>query len=237
MTQSTQLSNQRVGLIASSPLVREQLIIHLEKGRYHPIDLMSPVSVSLENIISRLDQHALNGLIIQTDDFDSLPLIEAIRQSYHWPLILLSHSPSIPDLVATFAAGADDYIRLPYDERELLARLTNAFRHYHPTGNQHQQLRLTNLIIDKQDHSLSQNGKKKALPPKELALLFYMASHPGQVFNRRDLLENVWHYNHMGSLRTVDVHIKRLRQKLAPPYVIKTVWGIGYKFDTTQPDD
>ena len=130
--------------------------------------------------------------------------------------------------------GADDYVVKPFEPKELLARIRAVLRRYDHQEEAPEQLVFPGLVINKSNYTVKLNGNDLDLPPKELELLFFLASNPNKVFTREQLLENVWGFDFYGDTRTVDVHIKRLREKFEPgeyKWQIKTVWGVGYKFE------
>lgn len=137
--------------------------------------------------------------------------------------------------------GADDYIMKPFDSKEMVARVKAVLRR--SIALPFQKLQMTvfpkecvtypDLVINQTDYSVTYKNKRIEMPPKELELLYFLASHPNQVFTREQLLDHIWSYDYIGDTRTVDVHIKRLREKFEahPSWELKTVWGIGYKFE------
>lgn len=133
--------------------------------------------------------------------------------------------------------GADDYVVKPFNFRELIARIRAVLRRYSPKNVEVKQVVYPNLVIDINEFKVRIGNKFIELPPKEMELLYYLVSSPNQVFTRNQLLEKIWGYDFTGGTRTVDVHIERLRKKLAREnniWQIKTVWGVGYKFEVNQ---
>ncbi|NLC67685.1 MAG: response regulator transcription factor, partial [Clostridiaceae bacterium] len=128
----------------------------------------------------------------------------------------------------------DDYIVKPFEPKELVARVKAVLRRYERKNIDTEEVVYPNLVINKSDYTVKVNGVDMELPPKELELLFFLASNPNKVFTREQLLEHVWGYDFFGDSRTVDVHVKRLREKLDSKdqvWQLKTVWGVGYKFE------
>ncbi|MCG0274708.1 MAG: response regulator transcription factor [Thermosediminibacteraceae bacterium] len=154
------------------------------------------------------------------------------------PIILLTAKTGEIDKVLGLEMGADDYITKPFSPRELVARVKAVLRRTGKEGSSEEVIKAGPIVIDVERHEVFVSGEKKDFTPKEFELLKLLASNPGKVFSREYLLENVWGYDYLGDTRTVDVHIRHLRQKIeknseAPQY-IKTVRGIGYKFDESE---
>ena len=144
------------------------------------------------------------------------------------------------DKVLGLELGADDYIIKPFDSKELVARVKAVLRRYHqaktvtpPEPNKSESVEYSGLSINLTNYSVIYDGRQVDMPPKELELLYFLASHPNQVFTREQLLDHIWGYEYAGDTRTVDVHIKRLREKIKDNgnWALSTVWGVGYKFD------
>ena len=137
------------------------------------------------------------------------------------------------DKVAGLELGADDYVTKPFEMRELIARVRAVLRRYDKDDTP-RKLEFDNLIIDKESYNIIVKGEKMEIPPKEIELLYFLASSPNRVFTRAQLLDDVWGFDYFGDTRTVDVHVKRLCEKLqgvSDKWEIKTVWGVGYKFE------
>ena len=129
--------------------------------------------------------------------------------------------------------GADDYIAKPFDSNELVARIKAVLRRFAPATETDRSITLPDLTISLENYSVTLDGEQLEMPPKEIELLYFLASHSGRVFTREQLLEQVWGFDFFGDSRTVDVHVKRIREKLGEreAWQLKTVWGVGYKFD------
>lgn len=169
---------------------------------------------------------------------DGYQVCREIRQKSNVPIIMLSAKGEIFDKVLGLELGADDYIIKPFDSKELVARVKAVLRRYQPTVAPATQpsgkyVEYPDLAINLTNYSVIYYGKQLDMPPKELELLYFLASSPNQVFTREQLLDNIWGYEYIGDTRTVDVHIKRLREKIKdhPSWALSTVWGIGYKFE------
>ena len=151
---------------------------------------------------------------------------------------MLSAKGEVFDKVLGLELGADDYIIKPFDSKELVARVKAVLRRFQPAQTQAPKntgkyVEYPDLVINLTNYSVVYNGNTIDMPPKELELLYFLASSPNQVFTREQLLDHIWGYEYIGDTRTVDVHIKRLREKIKDHanWAISTVWGIGYKFE------
>ena len=167
---------------------------------------------------------------------DGWEVCRCIRSESTTPVIMLTAKGETDDKIAGLKAGADDYITKPFEMREVLARMEAVLRRSNPTAEQPKARRLVfdRLTIDMDAFELTVNGTKVDTPPKEMELLFYLASSPNRVYTRNQLLDEVWGFDYFGDSRTVDVHVKRLREKLegvSESWCLKTVWGVGYKFE------
>ena len=167
---------------------------------------------------------------------DGWSVCKAIRAESPTPIIMLTAKGETDDKVTGLRSGADDYVTKPFEMKEVLARIEAVLRR---TGNvstekKSRRLSFEKLIIDMDAFELIIDGKKVDTPPKEMELLFYLASSPNRVYTRNQLLDEVWGFDYFGDSRTVDVHVKRLREKLegvCESWSLKTVWGVGYKFE------
>ncbi len=173
-------------------------------------------------------------LDIMLPGIDGWQVCREIRKLSSVPIIMLSAKGETFDKVLGLELGADDYMVKPFDPKELLARIKAVLRRYEHKEADYEEIVYPNLVINKSNYTVRINGKELELPPKELELLFFLASNPNKVFTREQLLEHVWGFDFYGDSRTVDVHIKRLREKLESKdqvWQLKTVWGVGYKFE------
>ncbi len=170
---------------------------------------------------------------------DGYQVCREIRHSSDVPIIMLSAKGEVFDKVLGLELGADDYIIKPFDSKELVARVKAVLRRFQtarpvPAAQPNAKcVEYPDLIINQTNYSVIYQGKAIDMPPKELELLYFLASSPNQVFTREQLLDHIWGYEYIGDTRTVDVHIKRLREKIKDheTWSISTVWGIGYKFE------
>ena len=171
---------------------------------------------------------------------DGYQVCREIRAKKDTPIIMLSAKGETFDKVLGLELGADDYIIKPFDSKEMVARVKAVLRRYRtvpeisvPVADGAKIAEYPNLVVNRTNYSVLYNGKELVMPPKELELLYFLASQPNQVFTREQLLDHIWGYEYVGDTRTVDVHIKRLREKIKDQdnWAIRTVWGIGYKFE------
>ena len=167
---------------------------------------------------------------------DGWAVCRAIRAESKTPIIMLTAKSETSDKVQGLRSGADDYITKPFEMREVLARIEAVLRRSTSTAPEKKSRRLVfdQLVIDMDAFELTVDGKKVDTPPKEMELLYYLASTPNRVYTRNQLLDEVWGFDYFGDSRTVDVHVKRLREKLegvSESWSLKTVWGVGYKFE------
>lgn len=173
---------------------------------------------------------------------DGYQVCRGLRTTSQVPVIMLSAKGEIFDKVLGLELGADDYIIKPFDSKELVARVKAVLRRYQaapaapaaPAGTkQGDYVEYPDLVVNLTNYSVTYCGHSVEMPPKELELLYFLASSPNQVFTREQLLDHIWGYEYIGDTRTVDVHIKRLREKIKDHdnWALSTVWGIGYKFE------
>lgn len=164
---------------------------------------------------------------------DGYQVCAEVRKTSNVPIIMLTAKGETFDKVLGLELGADDYIVKPFDSKELVARVKAVLRRYEPKQQDDANiLRFPNLEINISNYSVAYHGKSLEFPPKEFELLFYLAEHPNRVFTREQLLDQIWGYEYIGDTRTVDVHVKRIREKLnqEDEWGILTVWSVGYKF-------
>lgn len=170
---------------------------------------------------------------------DGYQVCREVRAKSQTPIIMLSAKGEIFDKVLGLELGADDYMEKPFDSKELVARVKAVLRRYKPAvaapeATKDKCVEYPDLIINQTNYSVLYMGSPVEMPPKELELLYFLASSPNHVFTREQLLDQIWGYEYIGDTRTVDVHIKRLREKIKDheSWKISTIWGIGYKFET-----
>ena len=208
--------------------------------------------IEREGYEAEIAQDGLDGLAkFRADSFDLVLLdlmlpgmagtdvCREIRRSSNAPILMVTAKSGEDDIVAGLDAGADDYIVKPFDVKEVIARIKAVLRRTslsNPDADS-KEVHYDGLDINMTRHELTVKGKVVDAPPKELELLYHLASHPNTVFNRDQLLDEVWGFEYYGGSRTIDVHIKRLREKLentSDQWSLKTVWGVGYKFEVKE---
>ena len=177
-------------------------------------------------------------LDVMLPGMDGWQVCREVRKVSNIPIIMLTAKDETFDKVLGLELGADDYIVKPFDPKELTARIKAVLRRYQSVDSGKSELSFPGLTINIDSYTVKYLGRPLEMPPKELELLYFLASHAGTVFTREHLLEQVWGYDFFGDSRTVDVHIKRLRDKLVGSedmgWALKTVWGVGYKFEVKQ---
>ena len=213
--------------------IADLLQLYLEKEGY-AVTVAADGGLGLEKF--RAIQPDLVLLDVMMPVMDGWQVCRAIRAESQTPVIMLTAKSETDDKVTGLKTGADDYVTKPFEMRELLARIEAVLRRTDRSEQATPLRRLTfdKLIIDMDAFELVVDGKKVDAPPKEMELLFYLASSPNRVYTRNQLLDEVWGFDYFGDSRTVDVHVKRLREKLegvSENWCLKTVWGVGYKFE------
>ena len=172
-------------------------------------------------------------LDIMLPHVDGIDVLKWIRRDGETPVIMITAKGDTFDKVLGLELGADDYIVKPFEPKEMLARVKAVMRRYNVEGSGKETLNFQDLTIDVNSYTVTYKGEEIKMPPKEFELLHYLASNKNRVFTREQLLCEVWGYDYPGDSRTVDVHIKRLREKLngGMNWQLETVWGVGYKFE------
>lgn len=174
-------------------------------------------------------------LDVMMPKLDGWETLREIRKTSNLPIIMLTAKGDTFDKVLGLELGADDYMVKPVESKELLARIKAVLRRYESTpAKSDKEIVHSNLSVNISNYEFKLDGKQIDIPPKELELLYFLCSNPNRVFTREQLLEEVWGFDYFGDSRTVDVHVKRLREKLEGHengWALKTVWGVGYKFE------
>ncbi len=210
--------------------IRELLHLYLEQEGYH-IESAQDGAEGLR--VFRRVHPDLVLLDLMMPVMDGTQMIRELRTFSKTPVIVLTAKGEVLDKVTLLELRADDYITKPFEMREVIARVRAVLRRMDKSGGAHK-LVFDNLIVDKQSYNIIVKGQKLEIPPKEIELLYFLASSPNRVFTRAQLLDDVWGFDYFGDTRTVDVHVKRLREKLqgvSDQWEISTVWGVGYKFE------
>ena len=193
-----------------------------------------------ESAIKAVTEYAPNLVLldIMLPGIDGYEVLREIRKDSKLPVIMLSAKGETFDKVLGLELGADDYMIKPFDSKELVARVKAVLRRFQPEKSSSSQnsgkiVEYPDLIVNQTNYSVIYKGSTVDMPPKELELLYFLAASPNQVFTREQLLDHIWGYEYIGDTRTVDVHVKRLREKIKDheTWSIATVWGIGYKFE------
>jgi two-component system response regulator ResD len=212
--------------------IAELLQLYLEKEGFQTLT----ASTGKEGVeLFRKAEPDLVLLDIMLPELDGWGVCRAIREhGNQTPVIMLTAKGETRDKVSGLEMGADDYIVKPFEMKEVLARIHAVMRRAKLEEKQEKKLSFDKLVINLDSYELIVNGKKIDTPPKELELLYHLAATPNRVYTRNQLLDEVWGFDYFGDSRTVDVHIKRLREKLenvSDQWSLKTVWGVGYKFE------
>lgn len=193
-----------------------------------------------ESALSAVDSFAPNLILLDLmlPGIDGYQVCREVRAKSSTPIIMLSAKGEIFDKVLGLELGADDYMEKPFDSKELVARVKAVLRRYKPVAStavtsEEKKVEYPDLVINQTNYSVYYKGQTVEMPPKELELLYFLASSPNHVFTREQLLDQIWGYEYIGDTRTVDVHIKRIREKIKDhtEWKIATIWGIGYKFE------
>lgn len=233
---------QKIMIVDDDENIAELIQLYLTKECY---DTTIATDGEAALTILRHYQPDLVLLDIMLPGIDGYEVLREIRKTTNIPVIMLSAKGETFDKVLGLELGADDYIMKPFDSKEMVARIKAVLRRTvtatdasesSSEKNARECVSMTDLIVNLGDYTVTYQDKQIEMPPKELELLYFLASHANQVFTREQLLDHIWSYDYAGDTRTVDVHIKRLREKFPdhPNWKIKTVWGIGYKFELIQ---
>ncbi len=236
---------QKILIVDDDLNIAELISLYLTKECFETL-IVEDGEAAIEKFNSFLPDLILLDLMLP--GIDGYEVCREIRKLSTVPIIMLSAKGEIFDKVLGLELGADDYIIKPFDSKELVARVKAVLRRYKSTAPangdtsatpaniapQSEYVEYPDLLINLTNYSVTYKGKNIDMPPKELELLYFLASSPNQVFTREQLLDRLWGYEYVGDTRTVDVHIKRIREKISDndAWALSTVWGIGYKFET-----
>lgn len=227
---------QKILIVDDDNNIAELISLYLTKECYD-----TKIVNDGEQALIEFEHYKPNMLLLDLmlPGIDGYQVCREIRAKSDVPIIMLSAKGEVFDKVLGLELGADDYILKPFDSKELVARVKAVLRRFQPAKPEAYAsvdikcVEYPGLIVNLSNYSVTYDGQQIDMPPKELELLYFLASSPNQVFTREQLLDNIWGYEYVGDTRTVDVHVKRLREKIKdkPTWRIATVWGIGYKFE------
>ena len=228
-------AKQKILIVDDDANIAELISLYLTKECYETM-IVNDGEEALS--VFKTFQPNLILLDLMLPGIDGYQVCREIRSKASTPIIMLSAKGEVFDKVLGLELGADDYIIKPFDSKELVARVKAVLRRYQPARQEEPKssakiVEYPDLVINQTNYSVLYQGHPVDMPPKELELLYFLASSPNRVFTREQLLDHIWGYEYIGDTRTVDVHIKRLREKIKdhPSWSLSTVWGIGYKFE------
>ena len=226
------MEKTRVLIVDDDPNINQLIKLYLEKEGYET-ETAERGDDALNLFKKNPPQIVLLDLMLP--GMDGYQVCREIRHDSDVPIIMLTAKDETFDKVLGLELGADDYMTKPFDPKELIARIKAVMRRTQTAVAPERELAFPNLVINMSTYLVTYNGKDIEMPPKEIELLYFLAAHPNKVFTRDQLLEQVWGFDYFGDSRTVDVHIKRIREKLPGSeeygWQIKTVWSVGYKFE------
>lgn len=228
------VNRQKILIVDDDSNIAELISLYLTKECFETM-----IAGDGETALLLADSFAPNLILLDLmlPGIDGYQVCREIRSRSNTPIIMLSAKGEIFDKVLGLELGADDYMIKPFDSKELVARVKAVLRRFQPARTDavpaSKVVQYPDLIINQSNYSVIYRGRTVEMPPKELELLYFLASSPNQVFTREQLLDHIWGYEYIGDTRTVDVHIKRLREKIKDheAWRLATVWGIGYKFE------
>ena len=229
------VNKQKILIVDDDNNIAELIALYLTKECFETLIVNDG-----ESALTAVDSFAPSLILLDLmlPGIDGYQVCREVRAKSAIPIIMLSAKGEIFDKVLGLELGADDYMEKPFDSKELVARVKVVLWRYKPspaasTASNVKSVEYPDLIINLTNYSVIYMGKTIDMPPKELELLYFLASSPNHVYNREQLLDQIWGYEYIGDTRTVDVHIKRLREKIKDhaSWRINTVWGVGYKFE------
>lgn len=227
-------TKQKILIVDDDANIAELISLYLTK-EFYEVQIVEDGERALQ--VFDTFQPNLILLDLMLPGIDGYQVCREVRSRSNTPIIMLSAKGEIFDKVLGLELGADDYMIKPFDSKELVARVKAVLRRFQPArpdvSPSSKIVQYPDLIINQTNYSVIYQGQTVDMPPKELELLYFLASSPNQVFTREQLLDHIWGYEYIGDTRTVDVHIKRLREKIKDhsAWRLATVWGIGYKFE------
>ena len=231
-------AKQRIMIVDDDESIAELISLYLTKEFYD-----TKLVFNGEDALIVFDEYQPDLILLDLmlPGKDGYQVCREIRAKSQVPIIMLSAKGEVFDKVLGLELGADDYIIKPFDSKEMVARVKAVLRRWQSAGSHEEKktrsdqkiVSYTDLTINLSNYEVNYMGRSVDMPPKELELLYFLASSPNQVFTREQLLNQVWGYDYIGDARTVDVHIKRLREKIKDHgnWRLSTVWGVGYKFE------
>jgi len=230
------VNRQKILIVDDDNNIAELISLYLTKECYETMIVNDG-----ESVMPALDSFKPNLILLDLmlPGMDGYQVCREVRATHSIPIIMLSAKGEVFDKVLGLELGADDYIEKPFDSKELVARAKAVLRRYKPAAaptvdvSKDKYVEYPDLSINLTNYSVIYMGETVDMPPKELELLYFLAASPNHVFTREQLLDQIWGYEYIGDTRTVDVHIKRLREKIKDHnnWKITTIWGIGYKFE------
>lgn len=227
-------TKQKILIVDDDSNIAELISLYLTK-EFYEVQIVEDGEQALQ--VFDTFQPNLILLDLMLPGMDGYQVCREIRRRSNTPIIMLSAKGEVFDKVLGLELGADDYMIKPFDSKELVARVKAVLRRFNPSPSEATPIaklvQYPDLIINQTNYSVIYRNERVDMPPKELELLYFLASSPNQVFTREQLLDHIWGYEYIGDTRTVDVHIKRLREKIKDHanWKISTIWGIGYKFE------
>ena len=232
------MEKQKILIVDDDNNIAELISLYLTKECYDTMIVNNGEDAITANEEYKPDLILLDLMLPGVDGYE---VCRTVRRDSQVPIIMLSAKGEVFDKVLGLELGADDYIIKPFDTKEVVARVRAVLRRYKSVPEEEQDavpeqigeyVAYPDLIINQTNYAVIYMGNVVEMPPKELELFYFLASHPNQVFTREQLLDHIWGYEYIGDTRTVDVHIKRLREKIKdhPSWSLSTVWGVGYKF-------
>lgn len=231
------MNKQKILIVDDDENIAELISLYLNKECFD-----TKIVYNGEDALIAFDTYQPNLILLDLmlPGIDGYQVCREIRAKSAVPVIMLSAKGEVFDKVLGLELGADDYIMKPFDPKEMIARIRAVLRRYQtvrpevPAADNIKRVLYEDLEINLTNYSVTCDGHSVDMPPKELELLYFLAASPNQVFTREQLLDQIWGYEYIGDTRTVDVHIKRLREKIKDhkTWSLSTVWGIGYKFET-----
>lgn len=225
------MDNAKILIVDDDRNICELLRLYLEKDGFSTI-----VANNGAQAVEFVKKYSPDLILldIMMPELDGWQVCRMLRKEYDTPIIMLTAKGEVFDKILGLELGADDYISKPFDTKEVIARIKAVLRRTATSNDDRKEVRFDKLVINLTNYELIVDGKQIDTPPKELELIYHLANNPNRVYTRDQLLDEVWGFDYYGDSRTVDVHVKRLREKLenvSSNWALRTVWGVGYKFE------